>query len=123
MRCQEWIQGDPWTYPDGDGILNHYYDVEACDTAGALELAFARGQIAAEDIAAGQISRFPRFDEPGGKLLQPGQDDEPGEPMVRMLQVKETVSRPRRIPCLQRRGICESANVPRCVRRSNWHAA
>ena len=76
LRCQEWIQSDPWTYPEGDGILNHYYEVEARDNAGALDLAVERHRIAAEDFAAGRLSRFPRFDEPGGKLLQPGDDDD-----------------------------------------------
>ena len=75
LQCQKWTQGDPWTYPDGNDYLNHFYDVEARDSATALELALAQEEIAAEDAAADRVSRFPRFDEPGGELLQPGDDD------------------------------------------------
>ena len=76
LQSQKWTQGDPWTYPDGNDYLNHFYDVEARGSASALHLALARHQIAAEDAVAGRVSRFPRFDEPGGELLQPGDDDE-----------------------------------------------
>ena len=94
LRCQEWIQGDPWTYPEGDGILNHYYDVEARDPAAALDLAVARHQVATEDAAAGRASRFPRFEEAGGKLLQPGVDDEePEEPIAVSATAIETAKR------------------------------
>ena len=79
LHCQKWIQGDPWTFPDGNDYLNHFYDVEARDRTAALELALARHQIAAEDAVAGRVSRFPRFDEPGGELLQPCDNDEPYE--------------------------------------------
>ena len=75
LQSQKWTQSDPWTYPDGNDYLNHFYDVEARDSATALELALAQEEIAAEDAAADRVSRFPRFDEPGGELLQPGDDD------------------------------------------------
>ena len=117
LRCQEWIQSDPWTFPDGDDTLNHYYDVEARGSAAALELALARQQIAAEDAAVGRVSRFPRFDEPGGKRLEPGEDDEPCEPIAWMLQVKATVSGPCQLPGQLRRGV-SNVNITSCPRRS-----
>ncbi len=104
---------------DGDGSLNHYYDVEARDTAAVLDLAVARQQIAAEEAAAGRLFRYPRFDEPGGKLLQPGEDDEPCKPTARPVQFGDAVNGRRRAPPPLHRGIHDSANASSCARRSS----
>ena len=114
LRCQEWIRSDPYTFPGDDDTLNHYYDIEARDPAAALDLALARQQVAAEDAAAGRLSRFPRFDEPGGRLLQPGEDDMPSPSTA---QSDRMVSGLCRVPRPRRRGNHDSADSG-CVRRS-----
>ena len=117
LRCQQWIQSDPWTFPDGYGALSHYYDVEARDTAAAMDLAVARQEIAAEDAAAGRLSRFPRYDEPGGQELRPGDDDEPGETAAQLVLVKEMVVGPCRTSRPLRSSGGSSATASSCVRR------
>ena len=114
LRCQAWIQGDPWTFPDED-TLSHFYDVEARDRAAALALALARHQVAAEDAAAGRLSRFPRFDEPGGQLLRPGEDDMASPPTA---QSDLMASGRCRAPRPRRRENHDSASASGCLRRS-----
>lgn len=118
LRCQEWIQGDPWTFPGDDDTLSHYYDVVARDGEAELDLALARQQVAAEDAAAGRLSRFPRFDAPGGRLLQPGEDDERSAQDAEPGQSDRRASGRCRPPRPMGRGSHDSADSSGCVRRS-----
>ena len=123
LRCQQWIRRDPWTFPGDADTPNHYYDVEARDTAAALDLALARRQVAAEDAAAGRVSRYPRFDEPGGKLLTPGEDDERDESSAQLIQIEDAAISPCRATRPRRRGNRDSENDSGCVRRGKRRVA
>ena len=123
LRCQKWIQGDPWTFPGSDDNLNHFYDVEARDLAAALDLALSRRPVSAEDAAAGRVSRFPRFHAPGGKLLTLGEDDERGETGSRLIQIEVAASTPCRAPRPLRRGKRDSENDSACSRRGKRRVA